>query len=569
MNAADQQFCKECGAGRDPGHVSLPSPYTPQHLVDHILLSRSALEGERKRVTVMFCDIANSTSIAAEVGAEKMHGMLNAFFDLALTEVHRYEGTVNQFLGDGFMALFGAPLAHEDHTRRAALAAAAIQARLQIAGSSGATDFTNIRVRMGIHTGEVVVGKIGDNLRMDYTAVGDTTNLAARLQQAAKPGSICVSEDVYTAVRAYFDATALGRQTLKGIAEPVVVYELGSMQSHAEAGSRARSIGIGSNLVGRESESEALSERLTALLHGEGGVIALVGEPGLGKSRLVAEVKRNAAQYDCLWLEGRGLSFGHNLSYWPFIEILKQYFGIEEDDTEDQSWSKLESGVQVLFGQATSDLLPYIATVLAVHLPREYQERVKYLDSQGLGRQVFLSMRRLFEHLAQQRPLVLLFEDWHWADRSSVALAEHLLSLVAATPLLVWCVSRPDPDGPIARIKRAVADNPTYSFQEVVLSPLSEASSVTLIRNLVGSFDFPITLREQILKKTEGNPFFIEEVIRSLVTDGFLSRRARDHSWYLAKAVNQLNLPDTVQGLILARIDRLDEEVKQVVKLHP
>ena len=569
----DAKFCNQCGCplagGPSPAHAryGTPGSYTPKHLAERILTSRSALEGEYKQVSVLFCDIANSTALAARVGAEGMHQLLNAFFDLALVEVHRYEGTINQFLGDGFMALFGAPIAHEDHARRAALAATGVQQRLRSVSEKDPAGLGQISIRMGMNTGPVVVGKIGDNLRMDYTAIGDTTNLAARLQQLAKAGLTYVSESTYMAARSYFDAKPLGKHILKGIADPVVVYALGKARADAEEGSRAQSIGIGSVLIGRDSELAALNNKVQALVRGEGGIVALTGEPGLGKSRLVAEAKRHAADNRLLWLEGRALSFGHNLSYWPFIEILKRSFAIDENDTEEQSWSKLEHGVRALFADGTPGILPYVATVLALRVPARYEDRIKFLDSQALGRQVFLSMRQLFERMARRQPIVLLFEDWHWADRSSVGLVEHLLPLIAGSQLLIWCVTRPDPGGPITRIRRAAIENPEYRFQEVVLSPLSEGDSATLVGKLVGMLELPGALREQILRKTEGNPFFIEEVIRSLVSEGVLTRGPRDLSWHLAKAVDHLNLPDTIQGLILARIDRLDEEVKQVLKL--
>ena len=237
----------------------------------------------------------------------------------------------------------------------------------------------------------------------------------------------------------------------------------------------------------------------------------------------------NRAARDLLWLEGRAVSYGRSLSYWPFIEILKNCFDIEDDDLEDESWRKLEQGLKALFAERTHEMLPYLATVLALRVPSEHADRVKYLDGQGLRRQVFLCMRQLFEQLALRQPVVLLLEDWHWADRSSIELAEHLLPLADSTPLLASFVSRPDPEGPTARIRQFASENPGDRFQEVILSPLSEEHSTALVANLVGTLDLPVALREQILRKTEGNPFFIEEVIRSLVTDGVLVRGARDH----------------------------------------
>ncbi|MFZ2649310.1 MAG: adenylate/guanylate cyclase domain-containing protein [Burkholderiaceae bacterium] len=541
--------------------------YTPTHLAQRILTMRSALEGERKQVTVLFCDMANSTELAQRVGAEGMHGLLNAFFELAITEIHRLEGTINQFLGDGFMALFGAPVAHEDHVRRALLAALGVQQKLRDAEAAGNSVLSAVRVRIGVNTGTVVVGKIGDNLRMDYTAVGDTTNLAARLQQLARPGLIYASESVFAAGQSYFDFRSLGKHALKGMSEPVAVYELTRSRPREQGDSRAKGLGIGSSLVGRDPELGLLGRELDELRRRRGGIVVVSGEPGAGKSRLLAEVRHGIDAGELLWLEGRAVSFGRSLSYWPFIEILKNCFDIEDDDSEDETWRKLDEGLERLFAQRAPEMLPYLATVLALRVPAQYEDRVKHLDGLGLRRQVFLCMRQLFEQLAQRQPVLLLLEDWHWADQSSIELAEHLLPLTVSTALLVFCVSRPDPDGPAATVRRFASENRDARFCEVILSPLSEEHSATLVGNLVGTLELPLALREQILRKTEGNPFFIEEVIRTLVADGFLVRGARDHEWRLSKPVDEVNLPDTVQGLILARIDRLDEEVKQALKL--
>jgi class 3 adenylate cyclase/tetratricopeptide (TPR) repeat protein len=569
-NGPENRFCDGCGSSltgavASDAATAASRVYTPAYLAQKILTSPSSLEGERKQVTVMFCDMANSTELAQRVGADAMHALLNQFFELALTEVHRLEGTVNQFLGDGFMALFGAPVAHEDHVRRALLSALGIRDRLNQAAGGGAA-LSTVRVRMGIHTGMVVVGKIGDNLRMDYTAIGNTTNVAARLQQLAQPGQICTSEAVHQVGSAYFEFLPLGKHALKGIRESVSVFDL-TRAHQEEHESRAKRLGIGSALVGRDRELSLVQETLARLERGQGGTLILSGEPGAGKSRLVAEVRRQRPSRAPLWLEGRSVSFGRSLSYWPFIEILKNCFDIGEDDAEDESWRKLASGLTALFDERAPGMLPYLATVLALRLPPEHEERVKYLDGQALRRQVFLCVRQLFEQLALRQPIVLLLEDWHWADQSSIELAEHLLPLAESTPLLAFFTTRPDPGGPALRVRQFTSKQAALQLCEIALLPLSKQQSATLVSNLVGAAELPSVLRDQILRKTEGNPFFIEEVVRSLVTDGALVRGTGDEAWQVVKHIDQVNLPDTVQGLILARIDRLDEDVKQALKL--
>ena len=571
-NSPESRYCDACG-GALVGDASIvavpqnPRAYTPAHLVQKILTTRSALEGERKQVTVLFCDMANSTDVAQQIGAEAMHELLNEFFALAMAEIHRLEGTVNQFLGDGFMALFGAPVAHEDHVRRALLAALAIQQKLTERDQDRHRKATRIRMRMGVHTGSVVVGKIGDNLRMDYTASGDTTHIAARMQQLAKPGGIAVSDIVKSAGSSYFDFVSLGMHALKGIKEPVEAFELLREHSGASAQTHAESLGIRSPLVGRERELAALREWLGRLQNGKGGAVILTGEPGAGKSRLVAEIRRQVPAGSVLGLEGRAVSFGRSQSYLPFIGILKSCFDISDDDAGDESWRKLERGLAPLFADRAHEILPYLATVLKLQVPPEHEDRVKYLDGQGFRRQVFLCMRQLFEQLALKQSVVLLLEDWHWADQSSVELAEHLLPLAGESRILFFFATRPDPDGPAARIRVSAADLPSDKFQEIALAPLTEADSTALVANLIGAPRLPPTLQALILHKTEGNPLFIEEVVRSLVTSGVLVRNARDKALQLAKPVEQVDIPDTIHALLLARIDSLEEEVKQVLKL--
>jgi len=569
-NPAANGFCDACGIALKGRAAAQPRAYTPAHLAQKILTTRSALEGERKQVTVLFCDLANSTELAQHLGAELMHDTLNAFFELAMAEVHRVEGTINQFLGDGFMALFGAPLAHEDHVRRALHCTLAIRQRLQEAATDTRALLAPVRVRMGLNTGSVVVGRIGDNLRMDYTAVGDTTHIAARLQQRAEPGAICVSDAVQAAGSGYFEFSALGPQVLKGIAKKVELFELVRARAREEGGSQQHNLGnlgISSPLVGRDSELAVLKTVLLALHGGRGGILLLQGEPGVGKSRLMAEARRIWSDAAGLWLEGRSLSFGRHLSYWPFIQFLKDCFGIAEDDGEQRSWVKLEHGLQPLFGERTGEVLPYLATVLALPVPAEHEERLKYLDGMGLRRQVFLCFRQLVELLAQRQPLVLALEDWHWADQSSVDLAEHLLPLTLSTPLLLVFPTRDHPDGPLLRVRQFATQHADARLDDVKLAPLTVQHSTALVNNLAGSLNLPQALREKILRKTEGNPFFMEEVIRSLVSDGVLVRDPDAGTWQLVRRVDEVLLPDTLQGLILSRIDRLDEEAKQALKL--
>jgi class 3 adenylate cyclase/tetratricopeptide (TPR) repeat protein len=561
------RFCEACGAALTGTLTVPPTSYTPKHLAEKILTSRAAIEGERKQVTVLFCDLAESTALAERVGPEAMHGLLNHFFELALKELHRYEGTMNQFLGDGFMALFGAPVAHEDHARRAVLAAVGMRRTLrEQRGAFALPPGVELRVRMGLNTGLVVVGTIGDDLRMDYTAVGETTNLAARLQQLAAPDAIYLSETTHHLVERYVQCEALGEWKVKGKTEPVGVHRLMAVRTRAGDGSPDVRP-LGSPLVGREKEVAALRGCLERLGEGHGAIVTIRGEAGLGKSRLVTEAIRTYVDVRPLWLEGRALSFGQNLSYWPFLEILRRWTGITEDDGEADSRSKLDRRVRGLFGDKVADVLPYLFTLLGLRVPAEFEHRVKYLDGQSMGRQIFRSVRRLFERLASERPVVLLFEDLHWADQSSLELLEHLLPLVETAPLMVCVVARADRGNPADRLCELARANHAERCTEITLMPLPPAASAALVDNLVGRSVIPAGLKDLILSKAEGNPFFVEEVVRSLASSRVLVWDAGAGHWRVSREVDRVTVPDTLQGVIMARVDRLSEDVKEVLKV--
>jgi class 3 adenylate cyclase/tetratricopeptide (TPR) repeat protein len=566
-NEAGENFCGGCGASLAPAPTgaakfSTPKSYTPHHLAEKILTSRSALEGERKQVTVLFCDLVNATSVAERLGSDEMHRVLDRFFTVAVHEIHRYEGTVNQFLGDGLMALFGAPVANEQHARRAVLAAQAVIRAVR----GGLAEFrtghgVDLAVRVALNTGPVVVGTIGDDLRMDYTAIGDTSNTAARLQQMAEADTALLSEGTWVAAGEDVEVEYLGPRTLKGKTEPVRVYRLVGVGPTAESSRRLRS-----PLVGRILEMGTLERCLAAVAHGEGGIVCISGESGVGKSRLLAEARRFGTVGEVLWLEGRSLSFTQTISYWPLIEILRRYAGIAEDDAESGAWAKLEARVSALFGPETPEILPYLGTLLGLTVPEDLQDRVRYLNEQAMGRQILLTSRRFFERLARQHPVVLVCEDLHWVDQSSAELLEHLMPLIAGVPLLLCLAMRSESVGPAARVRALAADRHAARFTDIVLGPLSTVESQDLIANLL--LHAPSSaLQHLILTKAEGNPFFIEEMIRTLIALHAMVRDETSGGWRPTARLNQITIPDTIQGVIMARIDRLDDDLKQVLKL--
>jgi class 3 adenylate cyclase/tetratricopeptide (TPR) repeat protein len=529
-----------------------------------------ALAGERRVATILFCDVKGSTAMASQLDPEDWAGIMKRAMAYLIPPVTRYDGTVARLMGDAILAFFGAPTTHEDDPQRAIRAGLEIiegiqDLRAQLQGERG-LDFN---VRVGLNTGLVFVGAIGADRRVEYTAMGDTINLAARMEQTAQPGSVQITEQTFKLVEPWFEFEALGGIQVKGKSEPVVTYRVLGLKARPGRGRGLESHGLAAALVGRQPELERIEACLENLqMSGAGGIVGILGEAGLGKSRLVAEAKAFAAQRPGgLWLEGQTLSFGQTISYWPFQQILRGWAGISEDDETEAAWSKLERRVRALFGDETSEYLPYLASLLSLPVLGDYAERVKYLDGEAMGKQIFLTARRFFERLARSQPTVLVFEDLHWMDESSTHLLEHLFALVQSVPLLIFGLSRPERDTPAARLRELCVSSFGGHYIEIRLAPLSAADSAQLIHNLLDIADMPTRLRETIVDKADGNPFFLEEVLRTLIDTGAVQREAASGRWRATAQIETLQIPNTIQGVIMARVDRLDEELKQVLRV--
>jgi class 3 adenylate cyclase/tetratricopeptide (TPR) repeat protein len=529
-----------------------------------------AMAGERRIVTILFCDVKGSTAMAGKLDPEEWASIMNRAYEHLIAPVSRRGGTVAQLLGDAILAYFGAPLAHEDDPQRAVLAGLEIIAgirsfREQLQRESG-LDFN---IRVGINTGLVMAGQIGSGQRVSYTAVGDTVNLAARMEQTAQPGTVQITANTYKLVAPLFECESLGQIEVKGKSEPIQTYRVLGLKEKSSQVRGFKTQGLRSPLVGRDMERTAIITCIDRILQGGGSIVGLIGEAGLGKSRLIAEAKSFAVAKSSgvLWLEGQTLSFGQTISYWPFQQILRDWTRIKEEDDADTSWSKLESRVRELFGEETIDYLPYLASLLALEVRGEYTERVKYLDGDAMGKQIFLTSRRFFERLARTQPTVLVFEDLHWMDESSTLLLEHLLPLVETVPLIIFGVSRPERDTPAARLRELCTRDFSAHYTEIRLSPLSDTESAQLVHNLLEIEDLPARLRELIVERAEGNPFFLEEVIRTLIDTRAVMRDASSGRWRATAQIESVHIPDTIQGVVMARVDRLDEEVKQVLRM--
>ncbi len=501
-NISAARFCKRCGQALTvsapaalPKAAEFPAPhsYTPKHLAEKILVPRSALEGERKQVSVLFVDVSGFTSLSERLDPEDVHRLMTRAFELMLAEVHRYEGTVNQFLGDGIMALFGAPIAHEDHARRALHAALGIRAVLgsyeeELRGRRG----IGFQVRQGVNTGLVVVGSIGTDLRMDYTAVGDTTNVAARLQQTAERGRILISDAIHRLTEGYFHTRALGELQVKGKAEPIRGFELIAAK---EARTRL-DVGAERGLtpyVGRERELQLLRQCFDRAKAGQGQVVFIAGEAGIGKSRLLHEFRRQLGD-EATWVEGRCMSFGQSIAFYPIIDMLKRNFRIEEGDTEDTIARKVERAVTVL-GEDLRPILPYLCSLLSID-PGDAV--VVTMDPQQRRGEVFDALRRLLVRAAEVRPQVLVHEDVHWIDKASEDSLVFTADSVPTSRILHILTYRPGYKHPF--------DERSYHTR-IALSTLSHDDSVHMAHAVLGTDSLPEDLRALIVRKAEGNPF--------------------------------------------------------------
>ncbi|HXJ78413.1 MAG TPA: adenylate/guanylate cyclase domain-containing protein [Candidatus Methylomirabilis sp.] len=554
-NPPGNKFCHQCGAplgaAAPPADPAAPRAYTPRHLADKILASRAALAGERKQVSVLFVDVSGFTSLAARLDPEEVHTLMTRAFELMSAEVHRYEGTVNQFLGDGIMALFGAPIAHEDHARRAVHAALGIRAALaEYRADLQRGQGIDFQVRQGLNTGLVVVGSIGSDLRMDYTAVGDTTNVAARLLQAATPGQVVISESVHRAAAGYFDTEALGALALKGKREPVPAWLVLSPR-----GARTR-LDVGAergltSFVGRERELQILEDCFRRAETGQGQVVLVVGEPGIGKSRLLRELQQRLGDR-AGWLQGHCLSFGRSMAFHPLIDLLRRSFSIDETDSAPAIIEKIERGVAAL-GEEARAVAPYLRALLSVD-PGDLA--VATMNPEQRRGETLDALRRLLARSVAVRPQVVVIEDLHWVDAATEQFLSALADGAPGLRALLVFTYRPGYAQPFGE----------RSFvTRIAPASLSARESARMAEEILRSSGLPPELTALIAVKAEGNPFFVEEVVRSLRETGAV--QPADGGHVLVAPADQLQVPDTIQDLIAARIDRLADEPKRALQV--
>ena len=542
------RFCGQCAAPLSPPNGGpMPPTYTPRHLAERVLTSRAAMEGERKQVTVLFADVKGSLALAERVGPEPWHRILDRFFRILADGVHRFEGTVNQYTGDGMMALFGAPLAHEDHAQRACHSALHIAAELRpFAEELLRRQGLEFRVRMGLNAGEVVVGRIGDDLRMDYTAQGQVVGLASRMEKLAEPGRIYVTGQVERLVRGFFELKPLGLREAAGVSQPVAVYEL-----DAAAAARTRLDVIGAQtlppLVGRESALAALDKALEEARRGRGLVLGLEGAAGVGKSRLCLEFLTQCRRSGVPVYETHCPAHGKALPHFALRQLLRSFFGLGEPKGDEQERASVRAQAGPI-----EEMLPLLLDVLGCADPSRPAPALAPAERES---RLSRALAALVEDRARDGPLVVLVDDLHWIDPESEACLAKLGDSVAGRSVLLLVNFRPE-----HRVEWLEREE-----RRVGLAPLARDASLELIGRLLGEQPSESGLVERIHQRSAGNPLFIEELVRALVESGRLEGRPGDYA--LLGPVEDLEIPETVRAVIAARIDRLPERDKGVLQV--
>jgi class 3 adenylate cyclase/tetratricopeptide (TPR) repeat protein len=552
------KFCNKCGHDlRTPKEIpavdySKPQTYTPKFLAEKILTTRSSIEGERKLVTVLFSDVANYTTIAEKLDPEEVHQIMDGCFKILMDEIHKYDGTINQFTGDGVMALFGAPVAHEDHAQRACYATLNIQKAIGSYSEKIKKDFgVDFKMRIGLNSGPVIVGSIGDDLRMDYTAVGDTSNLASRIENMAESGTSLVSQHTHKLARDYFEFRALGKMKVKGKKDPQEIFELiktGAVETRIAA-SEAKGL---TRFVGRKSSMADLMEAYEKAQAGSGQIVGVVGDAGVGKSRLLLEFRNQLSRNVITWLEGQCLHYGSAMAYLPMLDVLRSYFEIKEGDSEILIKKKMKEKIRQTDAKLQSVMPPFYE-LLSLEINDEVYQK---LDPVQKREKTFEALRDLFIHESQNRPIILMVEDLHWIDKTSEEFLSYLIEWLANTHILLILLYRPE--------YTHTWGSKSY-YNRIGLDQLTAKSSTELIQALLQGSEPVPELKELILNRAAGNPLYMEEFTHTLLENGAIA--CKDQQCVLIKNASEIQVPDTIQGIITARMDRLEDNLKRTIQV--
>lgn len=527
----------------------------------------SILVGERRIVTALFCDVVNSTSLAERLDPEEWTEFMNGVFEVLTAPVQRYGGTVAKLLGDGMLAFFGAPTAHEDDPQRAVLAALDMIEGVDSLRGRVKRDFDfDLDIRIGINTGPVVVADVGGAAAMEHTAMGEAVNVAARMEQTAKPGMIQISGDTYHRVASLFEVEPLGEISVKGKTDPVPTYRVIGINPEQRS---ARGIaGISAPLTGRDKEFNLLKAAADNVRQGRGEVVCLIGEAGLGKSRLLAELKQYwySLTGPKEWHVMYGVPYDASRPFGLFQNYARGMFGIELDDPAELIHQKVVDHIREAGGSEDAIALCSVAFERVI-AAKVLHEGARDYPTEVVRKDIYDQMYPGLQATCSAAPTVIVVDDLQWADPASVDLMLHLMKLVDEVPVFIVCALRPERQSPGWQLKLKAETDYPHRYTEINLAPLGAEETDALVSALLRIADLPHELRELILRKADGNPYFVEEIVRTLIEQGVVEQTADGLRWHASAKIEDIAIPDNLQSLLMARIDRLDQETKSTLQL--
>jgi class 3 adenylate cyclase/tetratricopeptide (TPR) repeat protein len=569
-NQYSSKFCNECGhklysqySSHDKKLKNIQR-YLPSGVTGINLEHRNKIEGERRQVTIMFCDMVGFTKFVEKIGPEKAFMMMDQIYEILIHQVHYFGGVVNEMTGDGVLALFGAPIALEDAPVQALRSALSIHDEIAIFNKHKSA-IMPIQMRIGINTGRVVVGSLGNDLRVEFKAVGDTVNLASRMEGLAEPGTTYITENTFKLTDGLFRFEALGAKEVKGKQEAIFTYKLLSTKDEVHRPRLGFERQIYSAIVGRNKELNKLELQVMKAINDKGSVVNIIGEAGIGKSRLVAELKKRELMKRVTFLEGRAISIGRNLSFHLVIDLCRQWAQIRAKDSESVAFSKLRSTIRSLFPEKVEEVLPFVATLMGMKLSGTYAKRIKGIEGEALENLILKNVRELLIKASQLTPLVIVAEDLHWGDTSSIMLMESLFRLTETQRILFINVFRPGYKETSDRISQNIKERLTVYYVEIVLKPLDKKMSEALITNILDISDFHHAGIKEMIHRAGGNPFFMEEVMRSLIDEGAII--VQDGKFKVTDKVSKVTIPNSINDVLMTRIDRIENKTRNLLKI--
>lgn len=587
-NPLDYHFCGMCGTRLDtqpvPPTIGPPLPLAAVEAASLLPVRTPLLEGERRVATVVLTDLTDSTNLLERVGTEGWVELMHRILHILESEINRFGGEVSQFRGDGMVAFFGATSAHEDDPERAVLAALAMQRALaQFMREQGPDTAAGLQMRVGVNTGEVIVPHRGERQQWEETAMGMAVAIASRIEAAAEPGTVLVSEHTYRLIDSQFEWQPLDEISVKGVSQPIAVYQPRAHITVPEDVPHRHEFPNLLPRIGRDAEFHALKASIKGLFEGRGGIAVVTGDEGSGKSFLLNELQQYFAHREALlaeaqpdappattsltWVRGRCRSYSQTWPYSMWSDLFHDWLGIRPEDSKEDKRISLRRRAEILWGKGVDEHYPYLATFLDLPLEEGLTEKVKHLDGEGLRQQFFLAVRNWIEATSRSGAVVLALSDLQWADESSLALLKYCLPISDSETLLWLLTFRTEREAPIWEINHYIQVEYPHRLTSVVLPPLTEAQSEELIDHLIGPETLPQETSHLIIHNAGGNPYYILELIRSLIAKGILTRQDSNSPWLVTRTVTTLDLPDNVQRLLVARIDRLSAQERLVLQI--